>query len=366
MTRLGQAINRRRSDFGFSLDEVARLAGLTSDRLGAIEAGDPPKTFELQALADALAVEVDALRAGTDRTPRRAVARFRSELVRMPLTARDLRVLARAAEIGRVTADLWRILGKPDSPVVAARTVVGIAAGEEPWRQGYALGEAARLRLLASPAAPLASVQGSLERWGVHVMCVDLETEDIEAAALYESAAHPVIVLNRRAGRVRDALPRRAILAHELGHLLHDGGERDLLTVVSAGRDVSGVEQRANGFAPSFIAPAAGVGVISGAPRDIALEIGRTWGLSFEGVVWHAKNLRLIEASVADQLARSRSGGVDAGQFEEDIPRSPTAMFGLDVEASSLTSGLLSELTLVAFADGIISEGRAKEILRME
>ncbi len=139
---------------------------------------------------------------------------------------------------------------------------------------------------------------------------VHFESNQIEAASLYEDGACPVVLLNDACARVVNRLSRRAILAHELCHLLHDGGKRDLLTIVSR-HDEQGelVEQRANGFAPNFLAPEGWVSVKATDPIEIALELGQTWGLSFGGAVWHAKNLRLITPAVAETIkSRNRAG----------------------------------------------------------
>ena len=86
-------------------------------------------------------------------------------------------------------------------------------------------------------------------------------------------------------------LSRRAALAHELCHLLHDGGHRELTMVSRLDEQRQRGEQRANGFAPSFLAPKAWASKVDASdPEKIALELGERWGLSFGGAVWHAKN----------------------------------------------------------------------------
>lgn len=190
------------------------------------------------------------------------------------------------------------------------------------------------------------------------------EARDVEAASLAEADASPVIILNRSNERVRYAPARRAILAHELCHLLHDAnGDRDLLTLVSRPNDTSDVEQRAGAFAPEFLAPGRWVGTFTGTPRSIAASIARRWGLSFEGAAWHAKNLGLITEAEARALRVSpRKPTVETG-LEPSIARTPPEQFGIDAKPSAFGNSQLGELAVLAACDEIISRGRAAEIV---
>jgi Zn-dependent peptidase ImmA (M78 family)/transcriptional regulator with XRE-family HTH domain len=288
-----------RDRLGFATEQVAARAGITTDRLAAIEAGGGLSTWELAALADALAVDTGALYRGDVETDQaRSVARFRQPAVQHEVHPEDARLLARAAEAGRTCHFLQENLGEPPSVLMKARHVRGLKKRPQPGRQGYELGGAARLAL-ASDRRPLQHLQWFLEAHGVHVAYVRFVSTTIEAASLFERGAVPVILLNLQVSRIQKPLARRAIMAHELCHLLHDGGEREL-TMISREGDRTGVEARANGFAPNFLAPREWIGTPSGSPRDRVREIAATWGLSFEGAAWHAKNLALIEHDDAD------------------------------------------------------------------
>ena len=360
---VASAIRQRRSAFGLSLEEVARLTELPAPRLRAIEAGSaPPTTTELSVLADALACNAADLARSVSEDPRRSVARFRSAITTKIPSPADLRLLARASEAGHILASLRnRLQVNPTGPLLSLRTVSAPSPTVEAWQDGYRLGLSARERLDSS-RLPLPSVQAFLEAQGVHVATVAFEDENVEAASLFEAGAAPVILLNRRAPRASYALALRAILAHELCHLLNDGGERSL-PVVSLQTDSSTVEQRANGFAPSFIAPGNWVSLRAQDPGAMAIELAETWGLSFEGAAWHLKNLKLLLPTVAEQLARhARPVKHD---FERPLHRTPPAQFGIEGEASPLALGLLSETAIIAAAEGVISRGRAEEILRL-
>jgi hypothetical protein len=159
-------------------------------------------------------------------------------------------------------------------------------------------------------------------------------------------------------------MARRAVLAHELCHLLNDGGERNL-TVVSFETDGSTIEQRANGFAPSFIAPAGWVSLRSKDPIAMAQDLASEWGLSFEGAAWHLKNLKRISAETAEELGDLKRKPKLESTFERPLPRTPPDQFEIEAEASDLALGLLSETAIIAAAEGVISRGRAAEILTL-
>ncbi len=360
---LAERIASARSLSGLEPAEVARLARVEPARLAAIEGGANLSAAELIALADALGVSPVTL-LGTERAdPRRSAARFRAPLGFEMISSTDARALARAAEAGRIHAFLWEKLGRPASVVTAARKVTALTARPAPWKQGYVLGEEARLKL-APTEGPITSLQGWLEEAGVLVLELTLEARDVEAASLAEAGASPVIILNHSVDRVRYAPARRAILAHELCHLLHDAnGDRDLLTLVSRQNDTSDVEQRANGFAPAFLAPGRWVGTLSGTPRSISASIARRWGLSFEGAAWHAKNLGLLTGAEARALRDSpRKPAVETG-LEQPIARTPPEQFGIEVKPSAFGNSQLGELAVLAACDEIISRGRAAEIV---
>ncbi len=358
------SIRKRRTDFGFGLDDIARTTGLTPSRIEDIEAGcEPIYLDELTRVAQALAFDAAAWMKGEDLGhPGRAVARFRSE-AGGALGPVDLRLMARAAQLARIGESLRLMLGDPPSAISTRRHVKPIARGRiKPHEQGYRLGASARIALAPEPG-PLRSVQGLLEATGVHVALVDFEAPAIDAVSLYEPDAVPTILLNRRKARIRQAIPRRAAMAHELCHLLHDArGARDLVTLISWRDSREPEEQRANGFAPAFVAPPQWLGEMAGEPEERVRVVGERWGLSAEGAVWHCKNCKLIEADVAEYLSRNLPKVARDRSLEPRIER-----LVLDAaspaEPSPLCRGLLSDLVVRAYAADHISIGRARELL---
>jgi hypothetical protein len=147
--------------------------------------------------------------------------------------------------------------------------------------------------------------------------------------------------------------------------LLHDAGERDLLASISREHDHQPIEMRANGFAPSFLAPRAHVSITGANPRELVKNLAYTWGFTFEGAVWHAKNLKLIGPDDATMLIAERRTATLQPCFERPIRRISLEGLCEADEASPVVLGLVSDLVVRAQAEGVISRGRAREILTM-
>lgn len=360
---IGAHMRQQRDAIGLDAPTVAELAGIQVERLLQLESGATPTVWELSSIAAALAMDATALRTGDlNADPRKSSARFRAPGGINLLTPLDVRTLARVAEAARIHRFLRLLLGEQRGPVEAVRSVQAIDTESPIWKQGYKLGQHAR-EWLAPSHVPIASVQRLLEKHGVLVVFVELDSASIAGASLYEADASPAILLNRTTERVRSRLARRAVLAHELCHLLHDSTrQEDLLTVVSREKDRSAAEQRANAFAPSFLAPSGWVARRRLPPRDKVLRIARDWGLTFDGAAWHAKNLKHIRSETAEKLPREF---VDAGDFESDVPRSRPSRIGLEIEVSHLGDSALGDLAVRAARSDLISAGRAAEILTL-
>ena len=364
LSHIGAEIRRQRVGYGFSANDLAGLAGISPARLAAIEAGTAPSTWEIFALAGALASDPAALwRGEANKSIKRSTARFRAPQGVNTISPRDARLLAQCAELGRLVQHLRDALDDPPSPVVAARDVLPVDPQLEPWDHGYRLGVQARKRLWPERAT-IISLEDCFEQLGIHIAWVEFEANDVLAASLYEPGAAPVIALNLSAGRVQQTLSRRAVLAHELCHLLHDGGEADLLTLISRPNEQKPYEQRANGFAPSFLAPGGWLDLEVADPRSFVLGIAQRWGLSFEGAAWHAKNAGRIMPEQAEELVASPQA-VPTNSFDIKQPRREPASLGVDVVPSPLTQGLLAEVTLRALEAELITKGRAAEILTL-
>lgn len=355
---------------------LPELSGLPSARLDAIQAGQSFSASEFEALCRALAVDASAMYRGDDTQPNRMPVRFRAALDRDRPDGRDLRLLALAVEQGRILAHLQGLLDAA-SPLLAYRRVHPPEATFEAGREGYELGARARQALLPEPT-PLRDLEGWLHQQGVHVAHVSFSTPDIDAASLWEPGAAPIVLLNRRSRRYAHPGALRATLAHELCHLLHDGGAQHLLTQLSwgdrQGNFAEAVEVRARGFAPAFLAPPTWVrawadalpGSVRDTPRRLTRALAERWGFSFEGAVWHAKNCGLYTPKVADGLlARPGKSDLDLRPFEHPhqaaVPRRLDP--ALPERVAEPWEGYAAELVLRALEADHLSVGRARELL---
>ena len=154
-------------------------------------------------------------------------------------------------------------------------------------------------------ADPVASMREFVESTlGIPVVQADLPQRiagAIIAAPDSDNKSRRGIVLNTT-GFNKNPLVRRATLAHEVGHLLFDSEQRLETVRVDSYAGLAGnpeqpglvdyVEQRANAFAISFLAPAEAVRALIEPPlseRDVADTVTR-FGISLTAAQFHIKN----------------------------------------------------------------------------
>ncbi|MDR3570474.1 MAG: XRE family transcriptional regulator [Syntrophobacteraceae bacterium] len=374
MKSIGELLRERREAFGADRREAARWCGEAPDWLEDKETRSDLSALDFERICRGLAISPAALLHGESDTPTRSVTRFRSALEGHDvLTSNDLGLLATASEIGMALAEVMAAQGKP-LPFGQYRNLRAPSTNLPPREEGYELGEAARA-LLIPHEGPAVELERALAELGVHVARVRFSTSEIEAASIREYGAVPVILLNTGATKVAYKLSRRACLAHEMCHLLHDGGKADIATRVTCpicSNLQDAIEKRARGFAPAFLAPRKQVHEwaqtvnLPTEPPHLVYELASYWGLSFEGAIWHAKNCRLIESEIAFDLAEMNiQPAMDMERFETEpvCPRSLTAYPELQENLSPLMEGFAAKMVIEAFEESAISFGRAKELL---
>jgi len=352
------------------------LAGLSDARLHAIHSGGPLTSTEFELICQALAVDSGAMYGGRSTSSSRSPARFRAATAVETPNPMDVRLLALGAEQGRILGHLMTLMRK-EIRLQQHKHAIGVQGGEL-WRGGYELGEAARAEL-APDNGPLHDLPRLLNDAGVHVARVHFGSENIDAASVWEPTAAPLVLVNANSRALQHPGAFRASLAHEVCHLLHDAGERDLSTNVSWGVEGTGsyhvaLEMRARAFAPAFLAPKGSVLAwrqnlpprFKKTSTTMVNALAETWGLSFEGAAWHAKNCGLIEPAEANRLAgMPKKPQISLADFETQIDFYPPAMVHpeLPEEPAPLWQGWASFLVLEAVEEGHISIGRARELL---
>ncbi len=329
-----------------------------------VESGTGSVTaFELYRLAQALGADPGALLTEEQAVgdPVRGAVRFKREEVLAGANASDRRLLAIGAEVGRVGAALSRLLSRRVTALPTHSTP--LSAALEPWEEGYKLAIEAREEL-ALGNGPIANLIQTLEGLGVHVAFVRFDDPDINAAAIREPDAVPVILVNRTENRVFERRALRPIIAHELCHLLHDNNKSNVLTFVSRrSHFADGVERRANAFAPAFLAPPAGVGGADLSDEDLVVRLVADWSFTVRGASWHAKNIRRLTEDRAQELGDSIHPSPAALTGAVEAPNG--AAEALSAPPSPVVYGLVSRLAAEAWAAGLISEGRAREIAQI-
>jgi Zn-dependent peptidase ImmA (M78 family)/transcriptional regulator with XRE-family HTH domain len=364
MTSVGVRVRQQREALGLSVADMAGLAQLEVADLEAAEADQQQLSWGgLVQVARALVINPEVL-LGHQSQPALQLRCRTPDGAAVTLGGHDTRLLALAARTARAVWPLAKALDKP-STVHARRAPRPVAAAERPGRQGYALGEMAR-PWFTEDMLPIPSVQGLLERHGVHVGFLELSNAQIDAVALIDDDMVPLVLLNRRSPRSARSVTRRAVIGHELCHLLFDAGlDVHNLVHVSFHTWNVDIEQRARAFAPSFLAPPVTLsrGASEGG-QDLVRRLAATWGLSFEGAVWHAKNAGLLAALDPDELLTwAKAASVD-GDFEHVPARhfTPDLVEAEDIEP--FVVGLLAELVVQAAQEDLITPARAREILR--
>ena len=251
MNSIGRLLRERREAFGANLQEATHWCGKWPEWLADIESREDLSAVDFERVCRGLAISPSALLRGESDTPTRSVARFRLVLNDPNiLTPTDLRILATSSEIGLALGELLVAQGK-ELPFSQFRNIQGPSLSLQPWEEGYRLGEAARA-LLVPLDGPIFELETTLTKLGIHVARTRFSTSNIEAASTWEFGAVPVILLNSGAARVDYSFSRRAILAHEMCHLLYDGGEASIATRVTCAMGTcnsqEAIEQRARRF----------------------------------------------------------------------------------------------------------------------
>lgn len=380
---LVRRLKRRRQDLGATVSRLAEWSGIDQARLTELEkSAEGLSSSEFEQWCRGLAVAPGAFWAGKDQDPRRGVVRFKTAGAPAErLSPDDLRLLSLAGEVGRIVGGLLMAMDRPVR-LEGLRRVHPIRPSVRPGEDGYRLAEEAR-RTMELGADVLFDLDDFLRGLGVCVAEVVFSIDAVEAASVWEPGMAPVMLVNSSAPRCRNPLARRAVLAHELCHLLHDAGENDLCTLVSwaegEGNYTQAVEQRARGFAPAFLAPPGAVrlwwddrGTGSGTRGEcIVAAMASHWGLSWEGSAYHAGNTLLISKTEARDIANSRpprseEEALTAASlaFRPKLP-APTTMdiAGEPVDVTPLVGRFGLSVVSDSLDKGLITSARAREIL---
>lgn len=130
------------------------------------------------------------------------------------------------------------------------------------YEQGYEIARYVRPKLPDTDASQRIEIEDVLRQLGILVKDIELETDELDAVAVFGRSHGPAILVNRDGVHSQGALGRRATFAHELCHLLVD---RDgALPFAEALGPMAPVipEKRARAFAAELLVP-----------QDVAVEV---------------------------------------------------------------------------------------------
>jgi Zn-dependent peptidase ImmA (M78 family) len=142
----------------------------------------------------------------------------------------------------------------PKLDVISARIGNEWEREEKAWDQGYAI--AARfVEIMDHHPAKAFDPAAVLQSWGVEIRSIDLETDNIDAVAIWGKRHGPAVLVNSQGERARHIHGLRTTLAHEICHLLVDRGRALPVADVLGGATPLFVEQRAGAFAAELLLP---------------------------------------------------------------------------------------------------------------
>ncbi|MGN6219525.1 MAG: XRE family transcriptional regulator [Microbacterium sp.] len=203
--------------------------------------------------------------------------------------------------------------------------------------------EAARAvrAMWALPMGPIRNMAATLERAGIVIVPVDLESPKISAVSIppLDGAPH-LIFTNDKQPADRD----RFNLAHELAHLVLHG---EMTSPESA-------EREADEFAAEFLMPAAEIRTqLKGLNLQRAAQLKVAWRVSMAAIIRRARDLGVIDdtryRSLQVQMSQRGWRKVEPGTIDRDTPtvmrqliRIHLEEHGYSVEELAHVAGLLS------------------------
>jgi Zn-dependent peptidase ImmA (M78 family)/DNA-binding XRE family transcriptional regulator len=244
-------------------------------------------------------------------------------------------------------------------------------------------------RRLGLGNAPIGNIAELISSQGIWVAVCKLP-DAISGLFLNHSSIGFAILINGNGKH--SAVRRRFSYAHEYGHALFDRVDTVRLTERRNASDL--VEKRANAFAAAFLMPAAGVSeqlrrldkgqpsrqyqIVYDVANDAATEseirprtgsqaityqdvraIARRFGVSYESAVWRLKSLGYIGSSEKDVLMTQKDKSPRLAEIL-NAPLDETVPPPDDPEQE--LPGQLARLTIEAYRQGEISQGRVREV----
>lgn len=183
--------------------------------------------------------------------------------------------------------------------------------------RGVQLASELRERLAIAADVPLVGkldLEGLVQALGVTVRDIVLADTHVEGVAIAGRGLTPTMAINRQGRFAHSRWGRRMTIAHELCHLLHDGGRKSRVAMVSNPWAALELERSANAFAITLLAPRPAIEVVlPGAPNDWSLDAVRsamqTLGIGATALTWQLRNIGLLGEGERRELLDALTGG---------------------------------------------------------
>lgn len=293
-----------------SQSDLARAAGLTPAAISQFESGSTrPSAGTVARLAEALGVPTDFLYM----QPVDAHEGYFRSLRRSSVTHRR-----RARAIAHIAHDAVMAAGPDAFPAyeIPRIPVDDLRAG--PAELEAAAGQARSA--MGVPRGPVADVVDLLERHGVVVVRLPLDTADVDAFSL-PFADRPVVILGSDKG---DRARSRFDAVHELGHLVAHQEQA---------WGLKEIEQQAHMFAAAFLMPACDIHdeLPTRADWPALFDLKRRWQVSLAALLMRARTLGRLspEAYLTAVKAASARGWRRAEPVPLGRPEPPVRSLAL-------------------------------------
>ena len=381
----GHSIRRQRDSLGLTLDQVARHTGVDVATMKHIEdcsGRDRVRVQELERVAFKLGLDEAQIAFQGIAEDAAIAARLKqmgmgSSTAATKLSARSVLTFAEAASVIRVQHRLMQRLGVESTQRAKFVPDGYYGTSQNPaWKVGQELSERAR-DVLDLGRRPVKSMRALVEdTLCIPVIHVELAQRAIAGATISVTDGDETwrgIVLNLL-GDNENPLVRRATIAHEIAHLLYDPDEYLNKVTVDTyeglaynpknGTDFADnnesyyVEQRANAFAISFLAPIEEVHDMAKPPflGDDVSQVVSTYGVSVTAASYHVVNASYQDVEPPHHVP------YDNGEEWKGVENFAVDYFR--IHSTPITRrGRFARLVVEACNEGLISTETAAEYL---
>jgi Zn-dependent peptidase ImmA (M78 family) len=354
----------RKRLLGYRRESVARICGVSIERLKEIETGrETPTVFELEQLSRVYGIDYELLL-------ELPVRLGPSDIVRALASLDEFREIGdvqrfRIIEASNAARELSFLENLLSAPAPADAPRVAYAKGTAPYQQGAQA--AAKVReIFALAPGPVPSMRDFVRDLipEMRLLYAELGSEGPAGVTLANAQMRPMIILNLE-GKNRNPAVRRFSLARELAHLFIDRQCGKPLTILSGYQTESGlaIEQRANAFAVRLLCPQAELESLPGDGLKAAKCLIEKYGIHYAAARLYLRNERGIKTLPERIPEALLTSSIDHKWEEAEEPHGLSAFPIKRVPPERRT--YVAAAAAQAYSRSLISRNRFAEILRV-